>query len=204
MATFTLAAHIQAQLETRHPARGQVEQGLRRALHQLELDLAHRQTQRAGTDLAFVQRQLDQRALVAHAAPGALHGGGVMLAQRGVAGARQHLAQARAGLAAVVAGDVQHRRGMGRQRHVVFQALQRHAALGLEGLHPALAFLAQAQRHAGAGQVALGGFHVAGGQRQAPGAGRGHAAAQCRQTRRGDAELQLDLMRHAGDGAMSW
>ncbi len=199
-AALGLAAHVEPEAVARHPvARGGEQRG-RVAAQQLDLEFAHRRRGIAGDDAALVEGQLQQRARAPHAAQRATDVGAVaahqfaaLAQQRG-----QALAHRRAGM----------QRGLGLRnrgralaaRHVVLEARHRILARGLQRLHPARALAAQAQRHAGRRQPAVGAVEVGGlqAQRARRGAAPGHRRRDGGARLRGHLELQLDLG-HRGD-----
>jgi len=85
-------------------------------------------------------------------------------------------------------------------RHVVLQARHRILARGLQRLHPARALAAQAQRHPGRRQPAVGAVEIGGlqAQRARRGAAPGHRRRDGGTRLRRHLKLQLDLG-HRGD-----
>ena len=198
VAALGLGAHVQPQAVALHPAFCQPQQRLRRPGDELEFDLAHRLPQPGGRDVAAVESQLHGRAAGAHAPQQALDVGAVALLQRRAVGQQRGQLRPHRG-AGVPRGVGLRAAALRRQRHFVLQPLHQAVAAALERLHPARAFLAQAQRQAGRGQALVGGVQVDGLQPHAARAGGGHGLAHGGTRGGGHLELQLDF--HGVHGA---
>ena len=134
------------------------------ALLEFQLQLTHRQRAVARRNMALIQRDFHHRPAQPQQSAQANNVAAVNQHQgrKGIIGFElECAANAVACRFMLVARQIEERRSLHAQRHVVLQPLQWAAAGCLGGLHPVSAFLAQAHNHTLGGQQAIRRVEVA-------------------------------------------